>query len=131
MIPLIAVTFMTLPLAHVIRGSVEQGVLVLHGGLFSRDDVSLEDIKQIERRCEPPEQGIMCELLWSDPQPMPGRSLNPRGVALCFGPDVTSRFPQVQRCSKTTRQRPTPRSSERTAGSSSGTAYSCSCAHIK
>ncbi|KAL1499757.1 hypothetical protein AB1Y20_012444 [Prymnesium parvum] len=92
MIPLIAVTFMTLPLAHVIRGSVEQGVLVLHGGLFSRDDVSLEDIKQIERRCEPPEQGIMCELLWSDPQPMPGRSLNPRGVALCFGPDVTSRF---------------------------------------
>lgn len=34
----------------------------------------------------------MAELLWSDPQPQPGRSPNPRGVALMFGPDVTSRF---------------------------------------
>ena len=92
MIPLIAATFQSLPLAHVIRGSSPRGVLVLHGGLFSRDDVSLDDIRAIDRHCEPPEHGIMCELLWSDPQPQPGRALNPRGVALCFGPDVTARF---------------------------------------
>jgi len=93
MIPMIAMTFQALPLAHVLRGAASsQGVLVLHGGLFSRDDVTLADIAAIDRRCEPPEQGIMCELLWSDPQPQPGRSLNPRGVALCFGPDVTARF---------------------------------------
>ena len=65
---------------------------MLHGGLFSRDDVTLDDIRLIDRRCEPPEHGIMCELLWSDPQHELGRSLNPRGVALCFGPDVTARF---------------------------------------
>uniref|UniRef100_A0A7S3B373 EF-hand domain-containing protein n=1 Tax=Haptolina ericina TaxID=156174 RepID=A0A7S3B373_9EUKA len=88
MIHLISDTFQSLPLAHVVGGRV----LVLHGGLFSREDVLLEDIRRIDRRCEPPDQGIMCELLWSDPQPQNGRSPNPRGVALCFGPDVTERF---------------------------------------
>ena len=39
-----------------------------HGGLFSRDDVTLADIRATERNRQPPEDGIMCELLWSDPQ---------------------------------------------------------------
>ena len=34
----------------------------------------------------------MCELLWSDPQPMLGRSPSKRGVGCQFGPDVTRRF---------------------------------------
>ena len=34
----------------------------------------------------------MCELLWSDPQPMTGRSPSKRGVGCQFGPDVTHRF---------------------------------------
>ncbi len=34
----------------------------------------------------------MCELLWSDPQPMAGRSPSKRGVGCQFGPDVTQRF---------------------------------------
>merc|ERR1711890_28066 len=34
----------------------------------------------------------MCELLWSDPQPFPGRSPSKRGVGLSFGPDVTDNF---------------------------------------
>lgn len=34
----------------------------------------------------------MCELLWSDPQPQPGRSPSKRGVGVGFGPDVTKRF---------------------------------------
>ncbi|KAM7299415.1 serine/threonine-protein phosphatase 5 [Ixodes scapularis] len=36
--------------------------------------------------------GIMCELLWSDPQPQEGRSPSKRGVGIHFGPDVTRRF---------------------------------------
>jgi len=39
--------------------------------------------------CEP---GLMCELLWSDPQPQMGRSPSKRGVGIQFGPDVTHRF---------------------------------------
>lgn len=34
----------------------------------------------------------MCELLWSDPQPLMGRSLSKRGVGIQFGPDVTKTF---------------------------------------
>lgn len=36
--------------------------------------------------------GLMCELLWSDPQPLPGRGPSKRGVGLSFGADVTKRF---------------------------------------
>lgn len=36
----------------------------------------------------------MCELLWSDPQPHPGRGPSKRGVGLSFGADVTKRFLQ-------------------------------------
>jgi hypothetical protein len=36
--------------------------------------------------------GLMCELLWSDPQAHNGRAPSKRGVGLSFGPDVTSRF---------------------------------------
>ncbi|KAJ8308516.1 hypothetical protein KUTeg_013390 [Tegillarca granosa] len=39
-------------------------------------------------------RGIMCELLWSDPQPMCGRSDSKRGVGTMFGPDVTKKFLQ-------------------------------------
>jgi len=52
---------------------------VMHGGLFSRDEITLDDIRQTDRNRQPPEDGIMCELLWSDPQPMNGRSQSKRG----------------------------------------------------
>ncbi|KAK6134427.1 hypothetical protein DH2020_031825 [Rehmannia glutinosa] len=94
---------------------------VVHGGLFSVDGVKLSDIKAIDRFCEPPEEGsslarsvncyavfyisfssqfssriigLMCELLWSDPQPQLGRGPSKRGVGLSFGADVTKRFLQ-------------------------------------
>lgn len=42
-------------------------VLVIHGGLFSRDGVLLEDLQRLDRHREP-DQGLLAELLWSDPQ---------------------------------------------------------------
>ncbi|KAK4758878.1 hypothetical protein SAY87_020179 [Trapa incisa] len=89
-VELFAEVFCCLPLAHVINGKV----FVVHGGLFSVDGVSLSDIRSIDRFCEPPEEGLMCELLWSDPQPLPGRGPSKRGVGLSFGGDVTKRFLQ-------------------------------------
>ena len=41
---------------------------------------------------EPPDAGIMCEALWSDPVKENGRHPSKRGVALGFGPDVSSNF---------------------------------------
>ncbi|KAL9454032.1 hypothetical protein AB3S75_009604 [Citrus x aurantiifolia] len=89
-VELFAEVFCCLPLAHVLN----QKVFVVHGGLFSLDGVKLSDIKAIDRFCEPPEEGLMCELLWSDPQPLPGRGPSKRGVGLSFGADVTKRFLQ-------------------------------------
>ncbi|KAF8813780.1 protein phosphatase 5 [Phlegmacium glaucopus] len=66
---------------------------VVHGGLFSKDDVTLDDIRQIDRvGRQPGQEGIMCELLWTDPQELPGRGPSKRGVGIAFGPDVTKRW---------------------------------------
>ncbi|KAK4294175.1 hypothetical protein Pmani_033180 [Petrolisthes manimaculis] len=63
--------------------------MVLHGGLFSSDNVTLDDIRNIDRNRQPPDSGIMCELLWSDPMPGKGRSPSKRGIGIQFGSDVT------------------------------------------
>ncbi|XP_064622307.1 serine/threonine-protein phosphatase 5-like [Lineus longissimus] len=82
--------FNWLPLCHCINNKI----IVMHGGLFSSDDVTLDDLRKIERNRQPPESGLMCELLWSDPQRQSGRSPSKRGVGIHFGPDVTKQFLQ-------------------------------------
>ncbi|KAA0184377.1 Serine/threonine-protein phosphatase [Fasciolopsis buskii] len=66
--------------------------LVMHGGLFSDDSVTLNDIKKISRDRQPVEGSPMCELLWSDPMESNGRTTSKRGIGCQFGPDVTERF---------------------------------------
>ena len=83
-------TFSALPLATLIG----KKYFTLHGGLFSDDKTSLDDIRKLNRhsRKQPGQQGLMMEMLWTDPQPNPGRGPSKRGVGLQFGPDVTKRF---------------------------------------
>jgi serine/threonine-protein phosphatase 5 len=80
--------FCCMPLCNVI----ENRVFVVHGGLFTRDDVTLEEIGRIDRFKQPSSEGLMCEMLWADPMPRPGRAFSKRGVGLQFGPDVTENF---------------------------------------
>ena len=80
--------FKTLPLGHILN----KQVLVVHGGLFSKDGVTIEEIKKIDRFREIPESGLMSELLWSDPCKENGRQPSKRGVGMSFGPDVTKKF---------------------------------------
>jgi len=80
--------FQALPLAAVL----ERKVLILHGGLFTRQNVTLDEIRSINRFREIPDTGIMCELLWSDPKLSIGIGRSLRGVACNFGPDVTEKF---------------------------------------
>lgn len=80
--------FTWLPLAVCIG----KRVLVVHGGLFSTDGVKLDEIAKIDRVREPPESGLMADLMWSDPQPFPGRGPSKRGCGSSFGPDVTAAF---------------------------------------
>ncbi|KAG8929820.1 hypothetical protein FRC02_005023 [Tulasnella sp. 418] len=66
---------------------------IVHGGLFSKDGVTLDDIKKIDRfGKQPGNEGLMCELLWTDPQEANGRGPSKRGVGIGFGPDVTKRW---------------------------------------
>uniref|UniRef100_A0A6S8AAH5 Serine/threonine-protein phosphatase n=1 Tax=Aplanochytrium stocchinoi TaxID=215587 RepID=A0A6S8AAH5_9STRA len=78
-----------LPLAAVI----ESKIFVVHGGLFKEDMITMESIQNIQRNREPPSEGIMHDILWSDPKSSPGTSFNfDRGGGLLFGPDVTKSF---------------------------------------
>jgi len=83
-------SFSALPLATLIGDKY----LTLHGGLFSDDATSLDDIRKLNRHSQrqPGQSGLMMEMLWTDPQPTPGRGPSKRGVGMQFGPDVTKRF---------------------------------------
>lgn len=83
-------SFSALPLATLIG----KKYFTLHGGLFSDDKTSLDDVRKLNRhqQRQPGQSGLMMEMLWTDPQPMPGRGPSKRGVGLQFGPDVTKRF---------------------------------------
>ncbi|KAH6686227.1 serine/threonine-protein phosphatase [Plectosphaerella plurivora] len=83
-------SFSALPLATLIGSKY----LVLHGGLFSDDKVTLDDIRKLNRHAQrqPGQAGLMMEMLWTDPQEEPGRGPSKRGVGMQFGPDVTKRF---------------------------------------
>lgn len=83
-------SFSALPLATLIGSKY----FVLHGGLFSDDKVTLDDVRKLDRfkQRQPGQSGLMMEMLWTDPQTQPGRGPSKRGVGLQFGPDVTKRF---------------------------------------
>ena len=77
-----------LPLAHVLN----KKVLVLHGGLFNDTNGSLDQIRKIYRFVAVPSDGIMCDILWSDPREENGIYPSDRGAGVYFGPDVTEKF---------------------------------------
>ncbi|RKF78870.1 Serine/threonine-protein phosphatase T [Golovinomyces cichoracearum] len=83
-------SFSALPLATL----VGKKYLVLHGGLFSDDKITLDDIRKLNRhnQRQPGQSGLMMEMLWTDPQTNLGRGPSKRGVGMQFGPDVTKRF---------------------------------------
>ncbi|RYP70610.1 hypothetical protein DL771_005323 [Monosporascus sp. 5C6A] len=73
---------------------VDEKVFCMHGGL-SPDLNSMEQIRRISRPVDVPDSGLICDLLWSDPdKDIAGWYENDRGVSFTFGPDVVRRFLQ-------------------------------------
>lgn len=64
----------------------------MHGGL-SPELVSLDQIKTLPRPCDVPDTGLLCDLLWSDPDKnVPGWGMSDRGVSFTFGADKVKEF---------------------------------------
>ncbi|KAK8451232.1 hypothetical protein SEVIR_6G177000v4 [Setaria viridis] len=80
--------FNCLPVAAVI----DDKILCMHGGL-SPDLDSLARIREIQRPVDVPDQGLLCDLLWSDPdRDNSGWGDNDRGVSFTFGADKVAEF---------------------------------------
>lgn len=70
---------------------VEDSILCDHGGLSPQID-TLDELRTIDRFQEVPNEGPMCDLLWSDPDDRQGWGTSPRGAGFVFGQDVTEAF---------------------------------------
>src|SRR6478609_3645335 len=71
---------------------IEDRILCMHGGL-SPDLHNVSQIETIQRPCKIPDSGIMCDLLWSDPEKgIVGFAPNDRGISYIFGADVVQSF---------------------------------------
>ncbi|RAH63506.1 serine/threonine-protein phosphatase PP2A catalytic subunit [Aspergillus piperis CBS 112811] len=70
---------------------VEKNIFCLHGGLSPSID-TLDNISALDRMQEPPHEGPMCDLLWSDPDERTGWGISPRGAGYTFGIDITEAF---------------------------------------
>jgi len=81
-------TFNTLPVSAI----VDEKILCMHGGL-SPELKSFEQVRRIMRPTDVPDSGLLCDLLWSDPdKDISGWGENDRGVSYTFGPDVVTKF---------------------------------------
>lgn len=74
---------------------VDGTIFCVHGGI-SPSLTSLDQIRQIDRRQEVPNDGPMCDLLWSDPtDEHDGWGTSPRGAGYQFGKDTVEKWNQA------------------------------------
>ncbi|XP_012662995.1 serine/threonine-protein phosphatase PP1-gamma catalytic subunit-like [Otolemur garnettii] len=86
-------------LSRVLSVSVLQVLSVRQHSLRSGEDglspdlQSMEQIRRIMRPTDVPDQGLLCDLLWSDPdKDVLGWGENDRGVSFTFGAEVVAKF---------------------------------------
>ncbi|XP_075591018.1 serine/threonine-protein phosphatase PP1-gamma catalytic subunit-like [Dermatophagoides farinae] len=80
--------FNCLPLVALISGKI----ICMHGGL-SPDLHNFNQIRMIARPTAIPDSGLICDLLWSDPDKNVCKwGENDRGVSYTFGPEVVQNF---------------------------------------
>eukprot|EP00438_Fugacium_kawagutii_P013309 Skav206489 [mRNA] locus=scaffold1128:101288:119119:+ [translate_table: standard] len=74
---------------------IDEKIICMHGGL-SPEITTPDQIKRLGRPTDVPDTGLICDLLWADPdKDIAGWAENDRGVSFIFGPDVVSTFLQM------------------------------------
>ncbi|KAI5150030.1 serine/threonine-protein phosphatase 2A catalytic subunit [Enteropsectra breve] len=76
-----------LPIAAVVNNDT----FCCHGGL-SPSFSTIDQLNAVYRKTEIPNEGAMCDILWSDPDDRSGWGQSPRGAGFTFGKDVTELF---------------------------------------
>ena len=80
--------FNWLPVAAII----DEKILCMHGGL-SPDLKNIQNIQEISRPTDIPDTGLLCDLLWSDPdKDVLEYDENDRGVSVIFGEKIVQDF---------------------------------------
>ena len=75
-----------------IAGSIDDKILMVHGGL-SPELKHVEQLQKIMRPTDVPEEGLLCDILWSDPDDnAKGWGENDRGVSCTFNEAVLKNF---------------------------------------
>ncbi|KAL8540908.1 hypothetical protein ACS0TY_002238 [Phlomoides rotata] len=71
---------------------IDDKIICMHGGI-SPELKRLDQINEIQRPTDIPDNGLLCDLLWADPDPRAkGWADSGRGVSCTFGPDVVAEF---------------------------------------
>eukprot|EP01063_Lacrimia_lanifica_P026797 TRINITY_DN3667_c0_g3_i1.p1 TRINITY_DN3667_c0_g3~~TRINITY_DN3667_c0_g3_i1.p1 ORF type:complete len:499 (+),score=127.94 TRINITY_DN3667_c0_g3_i1:90-1586(+) len=72
--------------------TIGEKILCMHGGI-SPELTDLTQIRDMSRPCEVPDQGLLCDLLWADPEfEIEGWIESDRGVSYLFGQNEVTRF---------------------------------------
>ena len=81
--------FNSLPIA----ASIDDKILLVHGGL-SPELKKIDQLQKIVRPTDIPEDGLLCDILWSDPDPKVKDDWGPndRGVSVTFSQKILSKF---------------------------------------
>ena len=80
--------FNWLPVAAII----DEKILCMHGGL-SPELKNIQNIQDITRPTDIPDTGLLCDLLWSDPdKDVLEYEENDRGVSVIFGEKIANKF---------------------------------------
>ena len=75
-----------------IAASIDDKIFIVHGGL-SPELKLVENLNKIMRPTDVPEEGLICDLLWSDPEDnTTGWGENDRGVSCTFNEKVLKNF---------------------------------------
>ena len=75
-----------------IAGSIDDKIFMVHGGL-SPELKTVDQLQKIMRPTDVPEEGLLCDILWSDPdEHASGWGENDRGVSCTFNETVLKSF---------------------------------------
>jgi len=75
---------------------IDEKIICMHGGL-SPEITSMSQIKSLVRPTDVPDTGLLCDLLWADPdKDVTGWEQSDRGVSYIFGADVVNNFLRKQ-----------------------------------